>query len=315
MDYIVFSAVSHFGLCMYNFSYDIACQWHKKLWTHMLNVPECLQLNYTDKIVCFFVPKLHLKVHVQTCQTRFSFNFTRWVGCTDREAPECGWANFNHMASITKEMGPGSRWDHLDDHFSNSNWKKSIAMGKAFLDDPIALILVMLAGWTMLHKLTKGLQCAEHHRQELEEIEATIEPWNWGNGSLTWQLGIKTWLGQKWILLRIKSHVSEVWCKRKFDALSGHVWSCSNNAIGGEAPSHWGRSTGTSRPCQCVASRWYISICTHVTRDWCWRDSVSPLLSIWPCIKPIFKMPFGLGYCWTWNSCYGLTKGEHCSPS
>ncbi|KAG8216961.1 hypothetical protein J3R82DRAFT_7258 [Butyriboletus roseoflavus] len=106
MDYIVFSAISHFELHMYNFSYDIACQWHKKLWNHMLNLPEHLQFNHTDKIVRFFVPKFHLKAHVQTYQTWFSFNFTRWVGCTDREAPERGWANFNHMASSMKEIGP-----------------------------------------------------------------------------------------------------------------------------------------------------------------------------------------------------------------
>jgi hypothetical protein len=176
MDYIVFSAISHFRLRMYNFSCDIACQWHKKLWSHMLNLPECLQLNHADKIVHFFVPKFHLKVHVQTCQTQFSFNFTHWIGRTDGEAPECGWANFNHMASSTKEMGPGGRWDHLDDHFGDSNWKKSIAMGKASFDYLLALILVMLAGRTMLRKLTEGLQWAERHRRELDETEATIKP-------------------------------------------------------------------------------------------------------------------------------------------
>lgn len=129
MDYIVFSAMAHFGLRMYNFSYDIACQWHKRLWSRMSNLPVHLQLNRAEKNVRFFVPKFHLKAHVQHCQTRFSFNFTRWVGRTDGEAPERGWANFNRVASSTKEMGPGARRDHLDDHFGDSNWKKSIAMG------------------------------------------------------------------------------------------------------------------------------------------------------------------------------------------
>lgn len=131
MDYIVFSAVSHFGLRMYNLSYDIACQWHKNLWNRISNLPERFRLNRADKVVRFFVPKFHLKAHVQSCQTRFSFNFTRWVGRTDGEAPERGWANFNRVASSIKEMGPGARRDHLDDQFGDSNWKKSIAMGKA----------------------------------------------------------------------------------------------------------------------------------------------------------------------------------------
>jgi predicted metal-binding protein len=181
---------------MYNFSYDIACQWHKKLWSRMLNLPECLQLNHADKIVRFFVPKFHLKVHVQTCQTQFSFNFTHWVGCTNREAPECGWANFNRVASSTKEMGPGRRRDHLDDHFGDSNWKKSIAMGKASFDYLLALILVMLAGQTMLRKLTEGCSGRNAIGENLMRLRRPSSLRNWSNASLTWQLGMKTRLGQ-----------------------------------------------------------------------------------------------------------------------
>lgn len=129
MDYIVFSAIAHLPLLMLNFSYDIACQWHKKIWGRMHNLPDHIQLDRDGKVVRFFVPKFHLKAHVQSCQTTFSFNFNRWVGRTDGEAPERGWANYNRVASSTKEMGPGSRRDHLDDHFGDSNWKKSIAMG------------------------------------------------------------------------------------------------------------------------------------------------------------------------------------------
>ena len=82
MDYLVFSAVAHFTLLMFNFSYDIACQWHKKLWTHMSRMPERLQLNHDTKIVQFFIPKFHLRVHIQKCQTAFLFNFSCRVGRT-----------------------------------------------------------------------------------------------------------------------------------------------------------------------------------------------------------------------------------------
>lgn len=74
----------------------------------MSNLPGHLQLDHADKIVHFFMLKVHLKVHIQTCQIQFSFNFTHWVGYTDGEALECGWANFNHVALSTKEMGPGA---------------------------------------------------------------------------------------------------------------------------------------------------------------------------------------------------------------
>lgn len=130
MDYLVFSAITHFALIMFNFSYDIACQWHKKLWSRMSGMPEHLQLNHETKIVRFFIPKFHLRAHIQKCQTAFSFNFTCGVGRTDGEAPKWGWANFNRVALSTKEMGSGVRHDHLDDHFGDSNWKKRISLGK-----------------------------------------------------------------------------------------------------------------------------------------------------------------------------------------
>ncbi|KAH0828706.1 hypothetical protein J3R83DRAFT_3108 [Lanmaoa asiatica] len=126
MDYLVFSAMAHFALAMYNFSYDIACQWHKKLWSHVSTMPEQIRMNPKSKIIWFFVPKFHLKAHVQSCQTMFSFNFSRWVGQTDSEAPERGWAIFNRVASSMKEMGPGVRCDALDDFYGDSNWKKCV---------------------------------------------------------------------------------------------------------------------------------------------------------------------------------------------
>ncbi|KAG5635682.1 hypothetical protein H0H81_010420 [Sphagnurus paluster] len=41
------------------------------------------------------------------------------VGRTDGEAPKRGWAAVNAVTSSTKEMGPGSRHDTLDDHFGD----------------------------------------------------------------------------------------------------------------------------------------------------------------------------------------------------
>jgi len=77
----------------------------------------------------YLVPKFHLPAHVEACNLGFSFNLTKGVGRTDGEAPERGWANINPAAQSTKEMGPGSRRDTLDDHFGDWNWKKIIKMG------------------------------------------------------------------------------------------------------------------------------------------------------------------------------------------
>lgn len=34
------------------------------------------------------------------------------------------------MANSTKEMGPGSRHDTLDDHFGDYNWRKIMSLRK-----------------------------------------------------------------------------------------------------------------------------------------------------------------------------------------
>lgn len=130
MDYLVFSALRSFApLLVLKISYDIACQWYKHLWQRMQRIPEAWHVNHESKDITFLVPKFHLPAHVMECQWLFSFNLVRGVGRTDGEAPERGWANINPAASSTKEMGPGSRRDTIDDHFGDWNWKKLIGLG------------------------------------------------------------------------------------------------------------------------------------------------------------------------------------------
>lgn len=130
MDYLFFSTLRHSMVDVLNVSYDIACQWHKHLWSRMLSLPPSHHLNYLTRTIRFFVPKFHLPAHVSKCQTIFSFNFTRFVGCTDGEAPERGWSNINPVASSTKGMGLGCRRDTLDDHFGDWNWKKVVGLSE-----------------------------------------------------------------------------------------------------------------------------------------------------------------------------------------
>ena len=93
---------------------------------------EEVQIN-NIKYIRFLVPKFHLPSHVEECNLAFSFNLTKGIGRTDSEAPERGWANINPAAQSTKEMGPGTRCDTLDDHFGDWNWKKIIRLGRLFV--------------------------------------------------------------------------------------------------------------------------------------------------------------------------------------
>ncbi|KAF7971367.1 hypothetical protein HWV62_21322 [Athelia sp. TMB] len=114
-------------------SYDICCQWSINLWKRMLLFPPEYHLDHEKLDFTFVVPKFHLAAHVARCQTAYSLNFTPGVGRTDGEAPERGWADIGHVASSTKEMGPGSRRDTLDDHFADWNHKKIVSIGPTLL--------------------------------------------------------------------------------------------------------------------------------------------------------------------------------------
>ncbi|KAG2341292.1 hypothetical protein BDR05DRAFT_977042 [Suillus weaverae] len=180
MDYIVFSALSAFpSTSIVNFSYDIACQWHKKLWQRVLALPSQLQPNHMHTAFNFFVPKFHIAAHITTCQTNFSFNWTPGVSQTDGEAPEHGWSDINRIAASTKEMGPGTRREVLDDHFGDWNWKKVTAFGRV-----------------LLRKIKEAVKAKTEHRHALTELEESIKQsdlgvaslTNWTNEVLAWEL-------------------------------------------------------------------------------------------------------------------------------
>jgi hypothetical protein len=131
MDFLFLRSLHQTALVTIVVSYDIACQWSVNLRERMNSYPHWLQHTLDGMLsVVFLVPKFHLAAHIASCQIEYSFNLTRWVGRTDGEAPERGWSHFNNVATQTKEMGPGSRRDTLDDHFSDWNWKKTLRLGK-----------------------------------------------------------------------------------------------------------------------------------------------------------------------------------------
>ncbi|KAJ6486562.1 hypothetical protein C8R47DRAFT_979565, partial [Mycena vitilis] len=130
MDYMFFRSIKGSALMRFFISYDIACQWHLDIWNRMIKYQDAtITIDGAGKFMTFLVPKFHLPAHIEACNLKYSFNLTRDVGQTDGEAPERGWANANPLARSTKEMGPGSRRDTLDDHFNDWNHKKIVALG------------------------------------------------------------------------------------------------------------------------------------------------------------------------------------------
>ncbi|KAG1846735.1 hypothetical protein F4604DRAFT_1884128 [Suillus subluteus] len=138
----------------------------------MATMPPNLQLEHTNKFVRFFVPKFHLPAHILKCQSMFSFNFSKNVGCTDGEAPEQGWSNINPVVSSMKEMGPGSRRDTLDDHFGDWNWKKLVGLSA-----------------TLLHKMDEAKDEHEAHTSAFKELNGALE----SEITVAWRAEVEHW--------------------------------------------------------------------------------------------------------------------------
>ena len=130
INYIFLSSLKRNPVRNIVLSYDIACQWSIKLDDrNRIYQPNVASSLLSTLNITFLVPKFHLPAHIQRCQLDYSFNLIPGVGRTDGEAPERGWADSNAMAASTREMGPGSRRDTLDDHFGDRNWAKITHMG------------------------------------------------------------------------------------------------------------------------------------------------------------------------------------------
>ncbi|KAK0431313.1 hypothetical protein EV421DRAFT_1893382 [Armillaria borealis] len=145
-------------------SYDIACQWHKNFFSQISKYPEHLRPEQLEQNILYLVPKFHLPTHILLCRDNFSFNFSSKVGHTDGEALECGWAATNALASSTKEMGPGSHRDTLDDHFGDYNWRKIIILHTSFLVEHMKVA----NAWSQADTLS----CLEHVTEFISYEEA-----------------------------------------------------------------------------------------------------------------------------------------------
>ncbi|KAG1884889.1 hypothetical protein F4604DRAFT_1878458 [Suillus subluteus] len=179
MDYLLFSTLQQtHDVMVLNISYDIACQWSKNLWDRMSRYPSAIHFDLSNKTVLFIlflVPKFHLPAHIAACQITFSYNLVKGVGRTDGEAPERGWANINPVAMSTREMGPGSWRDTLDDHFGDFNWRK-----------------VTNFGISLLHKIKSAIPERDLHVRDFKDFNHTLSQER-PNEVKTWKSAVEIW--------------------------------------------------------------------------------------------------------------------------
>ncbi|KAF7337266.1 CxC2 domain-containing protein [Mycena sanguinolenta] len=165
MDYVVASAWQHLrALLFFLLSYDIMCQWSKSLGERLLKrLPPALQFEIARYFVKFVIPKLHILGHLKLCQETYSLLFTLGAVQSDMEGIERIWSSSGLMGASTREMGPGSRQDTLDDFWHYWNWSKVVGMGET-------LRKRLLKATKELLRQLAGLQ--EFNQEQEDQIDA-----------------------------------------------------------------------------------------------------------------------------------------------
>ena len=176
MDFIFFSAILGTFLLALTISYDICCQWSRKLTKRMPQLPPFMQISQNRlRSAKLVLPKFHIYNHGIKCIINYSLNFLRWSAASDLEDPERWWAHINPVSMSTKEMSEGSRHDTIDDHARSWNWRKITGFGMSSqLPHASPLTHTCYIGDLFLSRLKKALVMQTTHRQAFTRFNATF---------------------------------------------------------------------------------------------------------------------------------------------
>ena len=121
------------GIVRILISYDIACQWIKRLQERIsqYSISATLDLSSLSywKVV---VPKFHLSGHGPSCQLGYNINYTKGAGRMCGEGIESGWSQSGSMLTWIRENGPYARRAILDGHWGECNWQKLLGLRTCF---------------------------------------------------------------------------------------------------------------------------------------------------------------------------------------
>ncbi|KAK7441199.1 hypothetical protein VKT23_016680 [Stygiomarasmius scandens] len=172
MDYGLASCLQHHDHHLTKvISYDIVCQWCKHLVDRLRQLPPLIRLNLILHIVYYVIPKLHIYGHQILCQLLYSLNWLWDAGRTDGEGIEHPWAHMGPVATSTRDMGPGSRHDTLDDHWGHWNFIKMVGLGPLLLRRLLTAISECLMHSRALEEFT------QHQGPETTAWREMIEDW------------------------------------------------------------------------------------------------------------------------------------------
>jgi hypothetical protein len=133
VDYSVCNALnfnSH-GLPERLLIYDVNCQYLVHFDDRLKDVSDYLWRDPDMKLLGA-VGKFHLADHVDSCFSKWTLNFMKGAGHIDGEIMETLWSGMNNVSGAARLMSKAHRQETLDDYMRDSNWKKTVGIGKFF---------------------------------------------------------------------------------------------------------------------------------------------------------------------------------------
>jgi hypothetical protein len=104
------------------------------------------------------------------------------------EDPERWWAHINPVSMSTREMGPGSRTDTINDHALAWNWRKITNFGE-FDSILFRRVLTVRIGNSLLSQLKKAIKMHAKHRELFNKFNATFPE----DVVMKWEKMVKEW--------------------------------------------------------------------------------------------------------------------------
>jgi hypothetical protein len=117
--------------------YDVYCQYGVHFEDRLEDVSQYLSLDPGMKIFGA-IGKFHLADHVDSCFSKWTLNFMKGAGHIDGEIMETLWSGMNKVSGTARSMGKAHRQETLDDYMRDSNWKKTVGIGKSLFSEPVA---------------------------------------------------------------------------------------------------------------------------------------------------------------------------------
>ncbi|KAJ7588021.1 hypothetical protein C8J56DRAFT_889867 [Mycena floridula] len=129
MDYIFLMAIMMCRLALVFLTYDIYCQYRVNLESRNRSMPEQIRHDFAATEIKGGLPIWHGDVHVLSCRTEHQIQYQEGAAKGDGEAPERVWSVLNPISYATKEMGPSTRADAIDDRIDYHNHTKNVWLG------------------------------------------------------------------------------------------------------------------------------------------------------------------------------------------